>query len=45
MTRTFRAMMDQMLNLEGFAPVIAPNGQEALRLLKTGLPADRCFST
>ena len=34
-----RAMMDQMLNLEGFAPVIAPNGQEALRLLKTGLPA------
>jgi CheY-like chemotaxis protein len=34
-----RAMMDQILHLEGFAPVTAANGYEALRLLKAGLPA------
>jgi CheY-like chemotaxis protein len=30
-------MMDQLLRLEGFTPVTAMNGREALRLLKTGL--------
>jgi CheY-like chemotaxis protein len=34
-----RAMIDQMLHLEGFVPVIAANGEEALLLLKAGLPA------
>jgi CheY-like chemotaxis protein len=32
-----RGMMDQLLHLEGFAPVTAVNGLDALRLLKTGL--------
>jgi DNA-binding response OmpR family regulator len=34
-----RAMMDQLLHLEGFAPITAPNGREALKLLKAGAPA------
>jgi CheY-like chemotaxis protein len=34
-----RSMMDQLLHLEGFAPVTATNGLEALRLLKSGLRA------
>jgi CheY-like chemotaxis protein len=33
------SMMDQLLHLEGFAPVTAVNGLEALRLLKSGLRA------
>jgi CheY-like chemotaxis protein len=32
-----RSMMDQLLHLEGFAPVTAVNGLDALRLLKSGL--------
>jgi CheY-like chemotaxis protein len=35
-----RSMMDQFLHLEGFAPVTAVNGLDALRLLKTGLRVD-----
>jgi CheY-like chemotaxis protein len=35
-----RSMMDQLLYLEGFAPVTAVNGLDALRLLKTGLRVD-----
>jgi CheY-like chemotaxis protein len=35
-----RSMMDQLLHLEGFAPVTAVNGLDALRLLKTGLRVD-----
>jgi CheY-like chemotaxis protein len=35
-----RAMMDQLLHLEGFAPITAINGLDALRLLKTGLHVD-----
>jgi len=35
-----RNMMDQLLHLEGFAPVTAINGLEALRLLKSGLRVD-----
>jgi CheY-like chemotaxis protein len=31
-----RGMMDQLLHLEGFAPITAINGLDALRLLKTG---------
>ena len=33
-----REMMEQMLHLEGFATLTAPNGQEALNLLNTGAP-------
>jgi CheY-like chemotaxis protein len=33
-----RAMIDQSLHLAGYAPISAPNGLEALRLLKTGAP-------
>jgi CheY-like chemotaxis protein len=35
-----RNMMDQLLHLEGFAPVTAINGLDALRLLKSGLHVD-----
>jgi CheY-like chemotaxis protein len=35
-----RSMMDQLLHLEGFAPITAINGLDALRLLKTGLHVD-----
>jgi CheY-like chemotaxis protein len=35
-----RGMMDQLLHLEGFAPITAINGLDALRLLKTGLRVD-----
>jgi CheY-like chemotaxis protein len=33
-----REMMEQMLHLEGFATLTAPNGQEALNLLRAGAP-------
>lgn len=33
-----RQMMEQLLHLEGFAPVTAPNGREALTLLRSGAP-------
>jgi CheY-like chemotaxis protein len=33
-----REMMEQLLHLEGFAPLTAPNGQEALNLLHAGAP-------
>jgi CheY-like chemotaxis protein len=33
-----REMMEQMLHLEGFATLTAPNGQEALNLLNAGVP-------
>src|SRR5690242_15890769 len=32
-----RGMMDYLLHQEGFTPVTAANGRDALRLLKTGL--------
>jgi CheY-like chemotaxis protein len=35
-----RSMMDQLLHLEGFAPITAINGLDALRLLKSGLRVD-----
>jgi CheY-like chemotaxis protein len=35
-----RSIMDQLLHLEGFAPVTAVNGLDALRLLQTGLRVD-----
>src|SRR5687768_1919238 len=31
-----RDMMEQLLHLEGFAPLTAPNGREALNLLEAG---------
>jgi CheY-like chemotaxis protein len=33
-----REMMEQLLHLEGFAPLTAPNGREALNLLDAGAP-------
>jgi len=33
-----REMMEQLLHLEGFAPLTAPNGREALLLLEAGAP-------
>jgi CheY-like chemotaxis protein len=33
-----REMMEQLLHLEGFAPLTAPNGREALNLLESGAP-------
>ena len=33
-----REMMEQLLHLEGFAPLTAPNGREALMLLEAGAP-------
>jgi CheY-like chemotaxis protein len=33
-----REMMEQLLHLEGFAPLTAPNGREALTLLQAGAP-------
>src|SRR5688572_26345960 len=33
-----REMMEQVLHLEGFAPLTAPNGREALTLLGSGAP-------
>ena len=33
-----REMMEQLLHLEGFAPLTAPNGREALNLLHSGAP-------
>jgi CheY-like chemotaxis protein len=33
-----REMMEQLLHLEGFAPLTAPNGREALELLQAGAP-------
>jgi CheY-like chemotaxis protein len=33
-----REMMEQLLHLEGFAPLTAPNGREALTLLESGAP-------
>jgi DNA-binding response OmpR family regulator len=36
---TLREMLEQALHREGFAPVTAPNGAEALVLLRAGIPA------
>jgi CheY-like chemotaxis protein len=35
-----RNMMDQLLHLEGFVPVTAINGLDALRVLKSGVHID-----
>jgi CheY-like chemotaxis protein len=37
--RSARAMLVRQLHLEGFAPITAPNGLEALRFLEAGGPA------
>ncbi len=34
-----RGLMVQWLHLSGFAPITAPNGEEALILLRAGVPA------
>jgi len=34
-----REMMETMLHAEGFAPITAPNGAEAMTLLRAGAPA------
>jgi CheY-like chemotaxis protein len=36
--RAARVGMEQILHLAGYAPVSAPNGQEALDLLRSGIP-------
>ena len=35
----YRRAIEQMLHLEGFAPVTVPNGRAALNLLRAGFPA------
>jgi CheY-like chemotaxis protein len=35
----YRRVIEQMLHLEGFAPVTVPNGRAALNLLHAGFPA------
>jgi DNA-binding response OmpR family regulator len=36
---TLRELLEQALHREGFAPITAPNGAEALLLLRSGVPA------
>jgi DNA-binding response OmpR family regulator len=36
---TLRELLEQALHREGFAPITAPNGAEALLLLRAGVPA------
>ena len=35
----YRRVIEQLLHLEGFAPVTVPNGRAALNLLRGGFPA------
>jgi CheY-like chemotaxis protein len=37
--RAARLGMEEILHVAGYAPVSAPNGQEALDLLRSGVPA------
>jgi CheY-like chemotaxis protein len=37
--RAARLGMEEILHVAGYAPVCAPNGQEALDLLRSGVPA------